>query len=160
MPIYEFYCAPCHRMFNFFSATVNTEARPLCPQCGKSVLERRMSRFSTPRKSDREETGMPDMDESRLERAMEHLAQEAESVNEDDPRQAARLMRKFSEATGLQLGPRFEEALHRLEKGEDPEALEEELGDLSEEEPFVAESRSRAAMRKEQPSVDDRLYFL
>ena len=41
-------------------------------------------------------------------------------------------MRKISDATGLSLGPQMEEALRRMEKGEDPERIEEEMGELLE----------------------------
>ena len=33
MPIYEFYCPHCHRVFNFLSRAVNTDKTPDCPQC-------------------------------------------------------------------------------------------------------------------------------
>ncbi len=46
MPIYEFYCKKCHMIFSFFSSTVNTDKRPLCPKCRKVKLERQMSLFS------------------------------------------------------------------------------------------------------------------
>ena len=137
MPIYEFYCKDCNRIFSFFSGSVNTEARPNCPKCHMALSERMMSRFSTIRHGEREEGDLPDLDESRLERAMGELSRDAESIDENDPRQAAKLMRKFSEVTGMNLGPQFEEALHRLEKGEDPEAIEEEMGDLLDQDPFV-----------------------
>lgn len=60
---------------------------------------------------------------------MRSLAGEMEGLNEDDPRQMARFMRKFQEATGMNLGPAFDEAMGRLEADEDPETLEEEMGD-------------------------------
>jgi hypothetical protein len=105
----------------------------------------------------------PDLDEDRLERAMTALAQEAEHLDEDDPRQAAQLMRKLSDMTGLQLGPAMQEALDRMEAGEDPEQIEEELGDqLEEEDPFSPSSPSRKGprTRRRPPKRDDTLYFL
>ena len=36
---------------------------------------------------------------------MNMLAGEAENINEDDPRQAANLMRKLTDMTGMELGP-------------------------------------------------------
>jgi hypothetical protein len=78
----------------------------------------------------------PDVDEARLERAMEALAGEMDSVDEDDPKQGARLMRKLFSATGLPVGAGMEEALRRMEAGEDPEKIEEEMGDVFEEDPF------------------------
>jgi hypothetical protein len=94
---------------------------------------------------------------------MTALAQEAEHLDEDDPRQAAQLMRKLSDMTGLQLGPAMQEALDRMEAGEDPEQIEEELGDqLEEEDPLSPSSPSRKGprTRRRPPKRDDTLYFL
>ncbi len=161
MPIYEFYCQECHMIFNFFSKSVNTEKRPLCPKCQKIKLERRVAVFATPRsRGDEEEGPLPDLDESKMERAMNLLAKEVEHVDEDDPRQAANLMRKLTDMTGLNLGPGMEEALSRMEAGEDPEKIEAEMGDiLEEEEPFGVKEKS-ARSPKRPPRIDEKLYDL
>ncbi|PID56177.1 hypothetical protein CSB45_12420 [candidate division KSB3 bacterium] len=166
MPIYEFYCRHCHTIYNFLSRSVNTEKIPFCPKCADVKLQRKVSLFATiSRRGDAEsgEDGMPPIDEARMEQAMGMLAREAEHMNEDDPRQAAQLMRKLSDATGLSMGPAMEEALARMERGEDPEQVEADMGDLLEsEEPFmeqVKKARSRAEQRA-QPNVDETLYEL
>ncbi|HBB15623.1 MAG TPA: hypothetical protein DCZ97_00985, partial [Syntrophus sp. (in: bacteria)] len=102
MPIYEFYCETCNTVFNFFSRGVNTTKTPNCPKCRK-VLKRQMSLFAkvTRGKEEPAEDGMPPLDEAKMEKAMAMLAGEAEKMNEDDPRQAAQLMRKLTDATGL-----------------------------------------------------------
>ena len=103
------------------------------------------------------------IDESKMEQAMSMLAREAEGMNEEDPRQAANLMRKLSDMTGLELGPGMNEALQRMEKGEDPEQVEAEMGDLLEsEEPFILpEKKAKAAKaRPARPIKDDTLYDL
>ncbi|MGD9031741.1 MAG: zinc ribbon domain-containing protein [Desulfobacteraceae bacterium] len=162
MPIYEFYCQNCHMIFNFFSATVNTEKRPLCPKCKKKRLARQMSSFSTLRgRGEEEDMPLPDMDESKMAQAMDLLAREAEHVDENDPRQAANLMRKLTDMTGLDLGTGMEEALRRMENGEDPEQIEAEMGDLlEEEEPFSLKEKSSRTPKKRPPRVDDTLYYL
>jgi len=163
MPIYEFYCKDCHMLFNFFSPSINTEKRPLCPKCGKLKLDRQMSIFSTGRnlKEGDDETPMPDLDESKMEQAMNLLAKEADRVDENDPRQAANLMRKLTDMTGLNLGPSMEEALKRMEAGEDPEQIEAEMGDLLEgEEPFSLKERSSKILKNRPPKKDERLYDL
>ena len=161
MPIYEFYCVDCNTIFNFFSRSVNTTKRPLCPQC-KKKLKRQMSKFSrlTGAKEGNELDDLP-IDEAKMEKAMGLLAREAEGVNEDDPRQAANLMRKFTDATGVRLGPGMEEALSRMEAGEDPEQVEAELGDLlEEEEPFMFGQRRGGRGRRAKPRHDETLYEL
>jgi len=105
MPIYEFYCEDCNTIFNFFSSSVNTTKRPLCPRCKQKRLKRQMSSFA--RLTGAKEGGDLDdipIDEARMEKAMNLLAREADRINEDDPRQAAGLMRKLSDAAGVGLG--------------------------------------------------------
>lgn len=165
MPIYEFYCEKCHMVFNFYSGSVNTGKRPKCPKCRKTYLDRQMSVFSTPRLGDREEgddMDFPDMDPDKLEQAMNLLAREAEGVDEDDPRQAAKIIRKLSDVTGMELGAGFQEALRRMEAGEDPDQVEAELGDaLESENPFELKKKiSPVLKRMLPPKVDDKLYDL
>jgi putative FmdB family regulatory protein len=162
MPIYEFYCEDCNTIFSFFSKSVNTSKKPLCPSCKQKKLKRQMSRFSR-LKGAKEEDGTDDLpiDEAKMEKAMGLLAQEAEGINEDDPRQAANLMRKFTEATGASLGPGMEEALRRMEAGEDPDQIEAELGDLiEEEEPFVFGEKRGGPVKRTKPRRDETLYDL
>lgn len=143
MPIYEFYCAHCHRIFSFLSRAVNTDRIPACPRCGLQHLTRRPSAFaiSKGREEPKASTGgeLPDlppgMDEAGLERAMAQLAAEAESIDENDPRQGVSLMRRLFETTGMPMGKGMEEALRRMESGEDPEKVEEEMGEMLED-PF------------------------
>ncbi len=152
MPIYEFYCVDCHMVFNFLSRTINTTKRPACPRCGRPELERRMSRFAVSRRRSESEQKAssddlpPGFDEEKMERAMEALAQEAEGIDEDNPRQMARMMRKLFDTTGLPMGPHMEEAIRRMEAGEDPDRIEEELGELLEQEdPFGGGSEDETA---------------
>ncbi|MBP8980243.1 MAG: zinc ribbon domain-containing protein [Syntrophobacterales bacterium] len=166
MPIYEFYCHKCNTVYSFFSRSVNTDKIPNCPQCKRIKLKRQMSVFAKIRSvgqdGPEDETGMPPIDEAAMERAMSMLASEADHINEDDPRQAANLMRKLTEATGMNLGPAMEEALRRMEKGEDPEQIEAEMGDLLEgEEPFLFEGpKGRKSSAAARPRIDETLYDL
>ena len=163
MPIYEFYCKPCNTVFSFFSRGVNTTRIPTCPVC-RRALKRQMSIFAKVSRGKEEPAGddMPaGFDEAKMEKAMAMLAGEAENMNEDDPRQAAQLMRKLTDATGISLGSGMEEALHRLERGEDPDRIEEEMGDLLEgEEPFLVGGKGTKGTRKSKPRVDETLYDL
>ena len=97
-----------------------------------------------------------------MERAMNMLEKEAGSINENDPRQAAQLMRKFSDVTGMNLGKKAEEALGRLESGEDPDKVEADMGDVLDgnEDPFMlpGETGTRGSGRKPPPKRDETLY--
>ncbi len=154
MPIYEFYCSDCHRVFSFLSKSVDTTKQPNCPRCSRAGLTRRVSSFAIskgrkdepPRPAAPEFPGLPPgMDEARLEQAMATITREAEGMNEEDPRQGALLMRRLFEATGMPVGSGMEEALRRMESGEDPEKIEEEMGDVMED-PLGVEGA---------PSLDD-----
>lgn len=179
MPIYEFYCADCHTVFSFFSARVAPAAQPACPRCGRPELPRRPSRFATlsPRAATEEEGSggieeqlFGQLDEERLERAFEAMASEFEGLEaagegaEPDPRQMSRALRRFTELTGLEAGPKMREMLDRLERGEDPESLEADLGTGEDGDDDLAEFfrlRSKlAAARARRPKVDETLHFL
>lgn len=169
MPIYEFYCPDCHRIYTFLSRTVNTTKRPSCPRCGRVNLERKVSLFaiSKGRTEPQGEDDLPDVDETRMERAFAALAQEAESLDEDNPRQVARMMRKLYDSTGLPLTDGLEEAIRRMEAGEDPDKIEEEMGDvLEEEDPFGAGASGgggrlrKLRKRLQPPAREETLYEL
>ncbi|NIY14998.1 MAG: zinc ribbon domain-containing protein, partial [Nitrospinaceae bacterium] len=108
-----------------------------------------------------------DFDEQKMEGALDALAGEAETLNEDDPKAAATLMRKFSRLSGLKFNDGIEEAIGRLEAGEDPDAIESELGSLLDsEDPFVAGSNrdprnaAETRRRKKAPRRDPTLHDL
>jgi len=167
MPVYEFYCVDCHAIFNFLSRTVNTEKCPPCPRCGRSELDRQVSRFAISK--NRPEPG-PDglpgcLDEEKMEQAMMALAGEMEGVDEDDPRAMVHFMRKFSALTGMELGDEAQEAMRRLEAGEDPEQIEAEMGDLLGDEgsPEALFGKGKLARLKRHlvpPEHDETLYTL
>jgi putative FmdB family regulatory protein len=164
MPIYEFYCSDCHRIFNFFSSRVNTEKQPDCPKCGRGGLERQVSMFAISKgRKEADADPMPDLDDAKMEAAMEALAGEAEGIDEENPRQVANLMRKLYAATGMKLGAGMEEAIRRMEAGEDPDAIEEQMGDLLEgEEELTAGAAGLKGFRRKflPPAHDDTLYEL
>lgn len=163
MPIYEFYCDACHTIFSFFSKSVNTHKRPKCPRCKVNRLSRQMSAFAVTGRA-KEDSDVDDLpiDESRMEQAMQMLAGEADKIDQDDPRQAAQLMRKLTDMTGLEMGAGMREAIERMEHGEDPEQIEAEMGDILEnEEPFeLGVRKGRSDLRRRAPHRDETLYDL
>jgi putative FmdB family regulatory protein len=170
MPIYEFYCADCHTIYSFLARTPGASRRPDCPRCGRAALERRPSAFAIS-KGRTEEPASEDTlpDDAGLERAVAAMAPELDGLDENDPRGAARLMRRLYDRAGLPLGPRLREALGRLEAGEDPETIDAELGDVLESEaPFGGAGEAGApaggmrALRRRAlpPRTDPELYEL
>ena len=152
MPIYEFFCRECNTIFNFYSRRINTDKIPNCPKCGRK-LKKQLSSFATVGRA--KVPGNEDLpqglDESKMERALGELALEAEKVNDEDPKAMARLMRRFSERTGLELNENMEKALSRLEAGENPDQIEKEMGDVfgsDDELPFTFKQSRKGAGQK------------
>jgi len=164
MPIYEFYCEDCNIIFNFFSKRTDTDSTPKCPKCKTNPLKRQVSLFAFTGKA-KEGSDVENMpfDESKMERVMNMLAGEAEHIDECDPKQAAQLMRKLSDMTGLQLRDGMNEALSRMESGEDPDKIEADMGDIIDsEEPFLMQGRRGLNISKKRPEPfrDETLYDL
>jgi putative FmdB family regulatory protein len=156
MPVYEFLCPSCNRIFSFHSFRVETTRVPRCPKCGAEDLRRMPSRFGVAAGSKAAaagggEGGEPD--DARLEREMMRFAAELEGMDESNPRQMAAAVRRMTELAGEPITPAMEEMIRRLEAGEDPERLEEELGDALEEEMGEGGGLGGAA-----PTRDDGLY--
>ncbi|MCP4714440.1 MAG: zinc ribbon domain-containing protein [Deltaproteobacteria bacterium] len=163
MPIYEFYCNDCHTIFSFFSKTINTTTVPPCPHCAKT-LARQVSAFAvTGKAKEHSDADELPLDEKQLEKAVMKLGSEAENLNEEDPRAAANLMRKFSDMTGVKFGDGMQEALQRLESGEDPDKIEAEMGDILEnEDPLLMPGTggTKHKGRRKDPQRDETLYDL
>jgi len=163
MPIYEFYCGACNTVYNFFSRRVDTATVPPCPDC-RAPLSREISRIAfLSGQGDGGEDGLGDVpiDESRMEQAMEAMAGDFERMGEsEDPRQAADLMRKFSDLSGLRFNSEIEGALERMAEGADPDAVGAELDAMMEDgaDPFVPEGRGKRAARRAAPRHDPKLY--
>jgi len=169
MPIYEYYCPDCHTIYNFYSRRINTEKVPGCPagDCGGQRLTRQVSLFAISKGRKEEEGGedaLEGIDESRLEQAMMSMAGEMENIDEEDPRQAAKMMRRLFDSSGLKLSGAMEEAVSRMEAGEDAEQIEAEMGDLlEEEEPFAVKPKQLLGDLRRRylpPRVDETLHEL
>ena len=164
MPIYEFYCQDCHTVWSFFTAKSGDDRRPACPSCERPDLPRRPSRFATLTHAGDEAATDPlaGLDESRLEGALESmLAEGGSSLDDDDPRTMARLVRRFGELSGLELGDRMEDVVTRLEAGEDPDHLEGELDDAADDDldELFRVKKALLDRRSRAPRVDEELYF-
>lgn len=139
MPIYEFACPKCRVIFNFFSKRINPDHTPVCPRCGNKEMKKLMSRFATPRglkeptASDDKDEGppMPDFDDPRVERTMRELERDMEYLDENNPRHMAYVMKKMKDLMPPGTLPKeMDIAIRRLEAGEDPEKIEEDMGDV------------------------------
>ena len=140
MPIYEFACPKCRVVFNFLSKRINPEGLPKCPKCGNKKMVKQMSRFAMSRKlkepvakAEGDDSGepMPDMDDPRVMRAMSELERDMEHLDENNPKHMAHMMKKMKDIMPPGTIPKeLDVAIKRLEAGEDPEKIEEDMGDI------------------------------
>lgn len=141
MPIYEFACAKCRRIFSFLSKRVNPSHSPTCPKCGSKELSKEISRFTMikgvaepaakPEGTGEDGPPMPDLDNPRVERAMAEMERDMEHLDENNPKHMAHMLRKMKDLMPEGSMPKeIETAIKRLEAGEDPEKIEEDMGDV------------------------------
>jgi len=135
MPYYEFYCPANHRIYMFFARSLAHAGKvPRCPDNPEWTLEKRVSRSAVVGRAKETVPGaLPDdPDDPRMEAAMAELEREMGRIDEEnpDPRQLGHLMRRMGELTGEPMDEPMQEMLARLEAGEDPDALEDEFGDV------------------------------
>jgi putative FmdB family regulatory protein len=139
MPIYEFACPKCRVIFNFLSKRTNPDRLPVCPKCGNQKMEKQLSGFAMLRgtkegaSTESDEAGPPgpDMDDPRVMRAMSEIERDMEHLDENNPKHMAHMMRKMKDLMPPGSIPKeMDAAIKRLEAGEDPEKIEEEMGDV------------------------------
>lgn len=140
MPIYEFACPKCRVIFNFLSKRLNPDRVPVCPKCGNKKMTKQMSSFAMPRgiqgpagAGEAGDSGQatPDFDDPRMMQAMGELERDMEHLDENNPKHMARMMRKMKDIMPPGTMPKeMDIAIKRLEAGEDPEKIEQDMGDV------------------------------
>jgi putative FmdB family regulatory protein len=127
MPIYEYRCDDCRRKVSLFFGSFSVAERKIeageieCPRCGSKKLDRLMSRVNMVRGEDAlSEDAMPDMD---------GMGGMFDGLEDDDPRSVARWARRMKDSLGEEadMGPEFDQALARIEAGEDPDKVMEDM---------------------------------
>ena len=137
MPIYEYFCPQNRRIYSFFARSLRySDKVPRCPDNGRWKMEKMLSGFAiTGRAKEQSDEAGPgdDVDDAKMDAAMEAMEREfggvADSEN-PEPRALAAMMRRMGELTGQKMPAQMNEVIARLEKGENPEKLEAEYGDV------------------------------
>lgn len=140
MPIYEFACPKCRKIFSFLSKRMNPDRLPVCPKCGHKKLEKQISQFAMVKGANEPQAApegpeggppMPDLEDPRVERAMMEMERDMEHLDENNPKHMAHMMRKMKDIMPPGTVPKeLDVAIKRLEQGEDPEKIEEDMGDV------------------------------
>lgn len=124
MPIYEYTCGNCKRKVSlFFPSFSAAESRTAagenrCPRCDSPNLTRLVSRFYAIRAT-----------EAGFDELSDEPDQLFQGLDEDDPRSVARWARRMKDSMGdeMDMGPEFDTALARIESGEDPDKVMEDI---------------------------------
>jgi len=126
MPIYEYRCNDCNRKSSVFFRSISVaesekaKKELACQRCGSAALLRLFSRFAMVRASGGEGEDIYDFDKM------------MSGVDENDPKSMARWAKQMSKKMGEDIGPEFNEAMERIESGEDPDAVMDEIDSGSE----------------------------
>jgi putative FmdB family regulatory protein len=120
MPFYNYRCRECGRKVSLFftSYAAYDEAEPRCPHCESPDLVEIIGRVAVAKSEDARLDSLADVDA-------------LGGLDEEDPRSLGRWMRKMGNEMGEDLGPEFDEVVGRLESGEDPETIEQNMPDLA-----------------------------
>jgi len=143
MPIYEFYSPNTNKIYSFFARSMSMrDQTPKCPDDGRAKMVKLVSGFAITGKAQPDKPegdGLHDDEEfdlnnpkvaaamHEMEQAMSHMDE-----NNPDPKVLGSLMRKMADISGEKMPEELTEMVARLEKGDDPEKLEEEYGDALE----------------------------
>jgi putative FmdB family regulatory protein len=108
MPIYEYICNPCNKRVNLFFRSYDEANRntAVCPDCDNSDLRRLISVSS-------------------ISSGKNCTSEQKKSSN--NPYLLAQNMRSSMRKSGKDYGNEFNEVVHRLEKGENPNSIEKSL---------------------------------
>lgn len=155
MPIHEYFCPDNNRIYQFYAKTLaQAQTIPKCPDNPEYRMVKRISAFAisgstkksvagdkagaapgpgdAPPGGDTGDGPGEGMDagaeDPRMEAALSSMEREMEGIDENDPRAMGRMMRRMSELTGERLDGEMEEMVRKLEEGQDPDKIEEQLG--------------------------------
>ena len=101
MPIYEYYCKPCHTIFSFLSRTTNANKKPDCPRCS-GELQKQISSFAFSQKM-RGTESLP-FSAQQAEEGVKKLKNEIDRLkSEESPQRAEKFKKNFERWSGVKL---------------------------------------------------------
>src|SRR5439155_5034356 len=105
--------------------------KKMTKQVSRFAMSRGLKEPAAKTEGEGEEGQMPNFDDPRIERAMMELERDMEHMDENNPKHMAHMMRKMKDIMPAGSVPKeLDTAIKRLEAGEDPERIEQDMGDL------------------------------
>ena len=102
MPIYEYRCLKCKKIFSFLVGVVADCGEPACPRCGGKKLAKLISRIAPVRSQDA---------------VLEDLADPGRVGNLEDPKAMARWAKKMGRTLGEETGEDFGDEMDEMLEG-------------------------------------------
>jgi putative FmdB family regulatory protein len=101
MPIYEYYCKPCHTIFSFLAKSARVSRKPVCPRCGGG-LRKQVTSFAVSQKM-RGTESLP-FSTKQAEEGVKKLKTEIDRLkSEETPQRAEQFKKKFERWAGVKL---------------------------------------------------------
>lgn len=117
MPAYEYRCQQCQTMFEVVMSYEEYDQKNIhCPACDSEQIRRIIRPVRITR--------------SEEDRFQQYADPALLNAIDEDPRALGKMMRDISDEMGEDMGPEFDEVVDRLEKGQSPEEIENDLPDL------------------------------
>jgi putative FmdB family regulatory protein len=113
MPIYEYRCNACGRLFSFLYGVARDSREPACPACQGKDLTRLISRVARVRSE---------------EAMLEELADPSKLGDVEDPRHLARWAKQMGSALGEEAGEDFGDVVDEMLQAEERGAPADEAG--------------------------------
>lgn len=118
MPLYDFLCLDCHKRFEIRIPYQNYGAETIhCPSCQSTHVKRRIGRIR-----------VAHSEEAQLEAFADPSAL---AGMENDPKAMGKMLRKIKNEIGEETPPEFDDVVDRLEKGQSPDEISNDLPDIS-----------------------------
>jgi len=153
MPLYEFYCEPCHTIYTFRFPRVDTQTIPSCPVCNHT-LKKEVSRVNcilrtvAPEQADAEgDFSTEELNDARRNDLLARMEHRLQALEADDgsPEEAVALMQRMAQEGGYRFSDDVAEAFARLESGEDPERVCDAFSEVfNAENPFASDEAKTA----------------
>lgn len=153
MPLYEFYCEPCHTIYTFRFPRVDTQTIPTCPVC-KHALKKEVSRVNCILRKDSSAPAdsectfsAAELEDAQRNDLLAQMERRLHALDESDgsPAEALALMQRMAHEGGYQFNSDVAEAFARIEAGEDPEKVCDAFDEVfNAENPFASTDGSGA----------------
>lgn len=162
MPVYEYYCPDCHKIYQFFARSINNDKTPDCPVCNHKNLQKEISTFALLKNL----TGTDHAADTDIMQALTDLAKESQSLESStqsgQEARAAKAVLNFLKSTGTQSDGQLEEALAKTIKDNDINLTEHELEEKLNDPEYsvLLEQIKKYKHCAKKPPIDDKLYDL